>query len=149
MSENKATKSCIKGVPRSSACAGGNWGSASKPEARVGLCACLLGRRPRCTLNELVCRHVGDCMAVWWKRRSTRGDIVLNEAGRFLETHGDRAYEVARKAARTARNKRDHRLARHYSHVALQIAELTDGRSGLNRGADEGAQVGGGLENLD
>jgi hypothetical protein len=55
--------------------------------------------------------------------------------------HGERAYEVARKAARTARNKRDHRQARHYSHLALRIAELTKREVGLDT-ATEMAEVG-------
>jgi hypothetical protein len=63
-------------------------------------------------------------MKIWWKRLS-QGDVIESEAAQFLKVHGDRAYEVARKAARTARNKRDHRQARHYSHLALRISELT------------------------
>ena len=61
-------------------------------------------------------------MKIWWKRLS---QVIESEAVQFLNAHGDRAHEVARKAARTARNKRDHRQARHYSHLALRIAELT------------------------
>jgi len=64
-------------------------------------------------------------MKIWWKRLS-QGDVIESEALQFLKAHGDRAYEVARKAARTARNKRDHRQARHYSHLALRISELSD-----------------------
>jgi hypothetical protein len=71
-------------------------------------------------------------MVVWWKHLSARVDLVETEAAQFLVAHGDRAYEIARKAARTARNKRDHRQARHYSHVALQIAELTKREVGLD-----------------
>lgn len=63
-------------------------------------------------------------MKIWWKRLS-QGDVVESEAAQFLKAHGDRAHEVALKAARTARNKRDHRQARHYSHLALRIEELT------------------------
>jgi hypothetical protein len=48
-------------------------------------------------------------MKIWWKRLS-QGDVIESEAAQFLKAHGDRAYEVAQKAARTARNKRDHRL---------------------------------------
>ena len=51
-------------------------------------------------------------MKIWWKRLS-RGDVIESEAAQFLKAHGDRAHEVARKAARTARNKRNHRQARH------------------------------------
>jgi hypothetical protein len=63
-------------------------------------------------------------MKIWWKRLS-QGDVIESEAAQFLEAHGEGAHEVARKAARTARNKRDHRQARHYSHLALRISEIT------------------------
>jgi hypothetical protein len=66
----------------------------------------------------------GAAMAIWWKRLSTRGDLVDNEATQLIQAHGDVASEVARKAARLARNRRDLRQARHYSHVALRISEL-------------------------
>ncbi len=55
---------------------------------------------------------------------SAAGDVIESEAAQFLEAHGDRACELAQKAARTARNKRDHRQARRFSQVALRIAEL-------------------------
>jgi hypothetical protein len=56
---------------------------------------------------------------------STPGDLIESEAVQFLdEGHGDRACDVARKAARTAKNKRDHREALHFSQVALRIVEL-------------------------
>jgi hypothetical protein len=55
---------------------------------------------------------------------STPGDLIESEAMQFLEAHGDRACDVARKAARAARNKCDHRQARHFSQVALRIVEL-------------------------
>src|SRR4051812_31418037 len=67
----------------------------------------------------------GIAMKIWWKRLSQR-DVIESEAAQFLNAHGERAYEIARKAARTARNKRDHRQARHYSHLALRISELTE-----------------------
>ena len=70
-------------------------------------------------------------MKIWWKRLS-QGDVIESEAAQFLKAHGDRAHEVARKAARTARNKRDHRQARHYSHLALRISELTKREVGLD-----------------
>ena len=70
-------------------------------------------------------------MKIWWKRLS-QGDVIESEAAQFLKAHGERAYEVARKAARTARNKRDHRQARHYSHLALRISELTKREVGLD-----------------
>ena len=70
-------------------------------------------------------------MKIWWKRLS-QGDVIESEAAQFLKAHGDRAYEVAQKAARTARNKRDHRQARHYSHLALRISELFKREVGLD-----------------
>jgi hypothetical protein len=78
-------------------------------------------------------------MKIWWKRLS-QGDVIESEAALFLKVHGDRAHEVARKAARTARNKRDHRQARHYSHLALRISELTKRRVVLDT-ATEMAEV--------
>src|SRR4029079_4007692 len=59
----------------------------------------------------------------WWRRLSKT--LLDSEASQFLQEHGDRACEVARKAARTARNKRELRQARHYSHLALRISELS------------------------
>lgn len=56
---------------------------------------------------------------------SPSGNLIDSEAMQFLKAHGDRACEVARQAARTARNKRDHRQARHFSQLALRIVELT------------------------
>ena len=79
-------------------------------------------------------------MKIWWKRLS-QGDVIESEAAQFLKAHGDRAYEVARKAARTARNKRDHRQARHYSHLALRISELIKREVVLDT-ATEMAEVG-------
>jgi len=59
----------------------------------------------------------------WWRRLTKT--LLDNEASQFLHEHGDRACEVARKAARAARNKGDRRQARHYSHLALRISELS------------------------
>ena len=59
----------------------------------------------------------------WWSRLSKT--LLDSEASQFLQEHGDRACEVARKAARSARNKGEHRQARHYSHLALRISELS------------------------
>ena len=59
----------------------------------------------------------------WWRRLSKT--LLDSEASQFLHEHGDRACEVARKAARTARNKGEHRQARHYSSLALRISELS------------------------
>jgi hypothetical protein len=59
----------------------------------------------------------------WWKRLSKKH--LDSEASHFLQQHGDRACEVARQAARIARNKGEHKQARHYSHLALRISELS------------------------
>ena len=59
----------------------------------------------------------------WWKRLSKT--LLDNEASQFLREHGDRACEVARKAVKTAGNRGERRQARHYSHVALRIAEMS------------------------
>src|SRR3954464_4430346 len=59
----------------------------------------------------------------WWRR--LRKTLLDSEASQFLQEHGDRACEVARKAARAARNKGERKQARHYSHLALRISELS------------------------
>ena len=59
----------------------------------------------------------------WWRRLNKT--LLDSEASQFLQDHGDRACEVARKAARAARNKGERRQARHYSHLALRITELS------------------------
>lgn len=59
----------------------------------------------------------------WWSRLSKT--LLDSEASQFLQEHGDRACEVARRAARAARNRKEHRQARHYSHLALRISELS------------------------
>ena len=64
----------------------------------------------------------------WWRRLSKT--LLDSEASQFLQEHGDRACEVARKAARTARNKRELRQARHFSHLALRISELSGQKLG-------------------
>ena len=71
-------------------------------------------------------------MAIWWKRLLKRGGRVEHEAAQFLAAHGSQASEVARKAARIARNKKDHRQARHFSHIALHISELSSRDFGLD-----------------
>src|SRR4051812_8957979 len=58
----------------------------------------------------------------WWKRLNKK--LLDSEASQFLQEHGDRACEVARQAARAARNKGERKQARHYSHLALRISEL-------------------------
>ncbi len=55
----------------------------------------------------------------WWRR--LRKPLLDSEASQFLQEHGDRAVDVAR----TARNKGERRQARHYSHLALRITELS------------------------
>ena len=59
----------------------------------------------------------------WWRRLNKT--LLDSEASQFLKEHGDRACEVARTAARIARNKGERRQARHYSHLALRISELS------------------------
>jgi hypothetical protein len=59
----------------------------------------------------------------WWKR--LRKTVLDSEALQFLQEHGDRACEVAKRAARAARNRGEYRQARHYSHLALRISELS------------------------
>ena len=59
----------------------------------------------------------------WWRRLNKT--LLDSEASQFLQDHGDRACEVARKAARTARNKGEHRQARHFSYLTLRISELS------------------------
>jgi len=59
----------------------------------------------------------------WWRRLSKT--LLDSEASQFLQEHGGRACEVARKAARTARNKGEHRQARHFSYLTLRISELS------------------------
>jgi hypothetical protein len=59
----------------------------------------------------------------WWKRLTKT--LLDNEASQLLREHGDRACEVVRNAARAARNKGERRQARHYSHLALRISELS------------------------
>jgi hypothetical protein len=49
--------------------------------------------------------------------------MVRSEADYLVEKHGEKAIEVARHAARTWRNKRNHSLARKYALVAAYIAE--------------------------
>ena len=58
-------------------------------------------------------------------RRHLRTKALDNEAATFIEIHGEQAYSLARKAARVARDKKDHKQARHYAHLALLIADLT------------------------
>jgi len=66
----------------------------------------------------------------WWRRLSKT--LLDSEASQFLQEHGGRACEVARKAARTARNKGEHRQARHYSIWRCAFPNWA-GRSSLSR----------------
>ena len=45
------------------------------------------------------------------------------EAQRLIAENGDKALEIARGAARRARDQRNHKLARQYALVAAYIAE--------------------------
>ena len=58
-------------------------------------------------------------------RRHLRTKALDNEATTFIEIHGEQAYSIARKEARLARDKKDHKRARHYAHLALLIADIT------------------------
>jgi hypothetical protein len=71
-------------------------------------------------------------MVVWWQRAA--GPQVKVEAQKFLELHGDAAYDFARREARAARKSRDHAKGRHYSYVAACISDLTkcDGSPGVS-----------------
>ena len=71
-------------------------------------------------------------MAIWWKRLGLQDGLLDSEASRFIKAHGAQAIEVARKTARSARNKRDLRQARHYSRVALRIADLSKLKTALD-----------------
>jgi hypothetical protein len=69
-------------------------------------------------------------MMLWFKR-PTKG-ISDDEVSLYTRKHGDGAYEMARGAARTARNKGDPKRARHYSFLALRIAEVTKREIGVD-----------------
>jgi len=58
----------------------------------------------------------------WWRRLSK---TLLDSETSLFKSTGGRACEVARKAARTARNKGEHRQARHFSYLTLRISELS------------------------
>jgi len=49
--------------------------------------------------------------------------MVQSEADYLVEKHGEKAVEVARRAARIWRDKRNHSLARKYALVAAYISE--------------------------
>ena len=49
--------------------------------------------------------------------------MVRAEAEHLMAEHGEKAVEVARRAARIWRDKRNHSLARKYALVAVYIAE--------------------------
>jgi ABC-type transporter MlaC component len=49
--------------------------------------------------------------------------MVPAEAQRLIAENVDKALEIARRAARNARNQRDHKLARQYALVAAYIDE--------------------------
>jgi hypothetical protein len=60
----------------------------------------------------------------WWKRLNKT--LLDSEAAQFLQEHGNRASELVKRAARIARNRDQHRQARHYAHLALRISELSE-----------------------
>ena len=49
--------------------------------------------------------------------------MVRSEAERLIAEHGDKAVEIARRAARRARDQRNHALGRKYALVAAYITE--------------------------
>jgi hypothetical protein len=64
-------------------------------------------------------------------RKHLRTKALDNAAIIFIEIHGAEAYSIARKQARLARDKKDHKRARHFAHLALLIADLTEREVGL------------------
>jgi hypothetical protein len=67
----------------------------------------------------------------WWRRLKVRSPSLENDAAKYLKLHGDRACDVARQAARAARNKKDQKQARRYTYLALQISEMSKRERGL------------------
>jgi hypothetical protein len=85
--------------------------------------------------NAFRCKVTGvgwlGAIAMPW-RKKLKIRPVDEQAKAFIEKHGDEAYYKARNAAREARNKRDRKRARHYSLLALRIAEMTGKPIGLD-----------------
>ena len=67
---------------------------------------------------------------MWWKSL-TRSKAVEADARKLIELLGAQAYESARDAARRSRSK-DKLRAKHFSRVALRIAELTGREIGVD-----------------
>lgn len=67
---------------------------------------------------------LGAIAMVWWKKLKVKP--VDEQAKAFIAQHGKEALDAARNAAREARNKGSRKQARHYSLLALQIAEMTE-----------------------
>jgi hypothetical protein len=61
-----------------------------------------------------------DHMRAWSKSLQA---MVRSEADYLIGKHGEKAVEVARRAARIWRDKRNHSLARKYALVAAYIEE--------------------------
>ena len=57
-------------------------------------------------------------------RKKLKAKPVDEQAMEYIVKHADEAYDKARNAAREARDKRDRKRARHYSLLALRIAEM-------------------------
>jgi hypothetical protein len=51
-----------------------------------------------------------------------------DEALRFIEVYGERAFERAQESAKEARNRRDKKLAYHMTQVALHIQNKMQAR---------------------
>ena len=60
----------------------------------------------------------------WWKRLTSSSKKLDRDAMEFISMYGEQASELARISARAARNKRDPKRARHYTHVSFRIEEL-------------------------
>ena len=57
-------------------------------------------------------------------RKKLKLKPVDDEAKELIEKNANEAYDKARDAAREARDKHDHKRARHFSLIALRIAEM-------------------------
>ena len=68
-------------------------------------------------------------MLAWFKRRR---EVIAAEADELMEAYGNNAYSEARKIARAAREKGDHRIGRFYGSVAQVIAKRTDFEIGFD-----------------
>jgi hypothetical protein len=57
-------------------------------------------------------------------RKKLKLKPVDEQAKELMQKHAHEAYDKARNAAREARDKHDHKRARHFSLIALRIAEM-------------------------